>query len=122
MNINRKQNTIIEYNTGDGFRSSCLQNLISNTDLVIASSKHFADREHEYKKAISIHNVHKFVDFENIKNLELIIIDCRLTSTESKSHKALLKLCSGKQILITRMSYDLPNICSLMELLSVTKN
>lgn len=121
MEPSRFRNTIFEFETGDGFRVLALPKLI-RCDSIIIASKWMIDCHYKEKKAITIHSVNKFIELGKHKYINLIFIDCRLPSVESKAHKALLKLCKGKQIVFIQPPHDIRAVSSAMELLSVTNN
>jgi len=121
MKISTHRNTIFEFMTGDGFRTHILPNLITSDSLVIAP-KMMIKQCYEDNNAISIHNVKKVVEGNHHKNIKVIIIDCLLPRVESQAHKAMLKLCKGKQIAFVQVPHDQRAAVSAMELMSVTKN
>ena len=123
MYISRNCNTIFEFMTGDGFRSLALPKLITSDSLVIAPKMMIKQYyESKYINAVSFHSVNKVVEGNHHKKIKVIIIDSMLPRVESRAHKAMMKLCKGKQIAFIQLPHDLRSLVSAMELMSVTKN
>lgn len=114
-------NTFIEHVTGDGFRTLALRQLITPGSLVVSNKRMI---QHYYKdmNSVTVHGVKKIVESGDTKKIKLVFIDTALPRIESRAHKALLKLCKGKQIALIQPPHDARALSSLMELLSVTKN
>jgi hypothetical protein len=121
--IPKTGNVLVEYQTGDGFKTVVLPNYISDASSVIVTSKPMM--KHYCMTvgvtAITIHALKKFMETDKFDGIKTIFIDTQLPRTESKAHKNLMQLCKGRRIIFIQQPHDLRAVSSAMELLSVTK-
>lgn len=121
MYISTQHNTIFEFQTGDSFRTSALRNLLTK-EMLVVSRKMMINEYYKKHNAVSIHSLKKFIKENNYDEIKVIVIDTILPSAASQAHKALMKLCKGKQIVFIHAIVDQRSLVSAVELMSVTKN
>jgi hypothetical protein len=114
-------NHIIQYQTGDGFRT-CLPNLLT-TDHLYIGPKRMVDTQFKGRsvRCMTIHRAMK--QFEQGELTErCVVLDIRLPRLSSKAYRVLTQLCKDKHLIVLHPPLsDVESMNCLMTLLAVSK-
>ncbi len=114
-------NSIIDYQTGDGFKS-ILGSLLRSDDILICSNKAIVNQyKNSCAQVVTLPTLHKIPEKNCYKQQwRRIILDCRLPRPGTKSLRALHSLVADRTITFTRAPHDTTAMCTALYLLSNT--
>ena len=119
--IPRHQNSVINYELGDGFKSQVLPCILHRLDLIIVRDEAQVNKYMRICDAavITLHRAHK-LDPKTL-DYKRVIIDVRLPRCGTRAAGALKRICKGKTVSIVERLHDPKALSSALFVMSEAK-